>query len=90
MLAVLVAMIFYFGPLCFIFSLFRSVGSYWYRYSYIGSFTIIYFAGYFYSRWGEESDEVVSKNILRAGFGVALALLLLDYADSSFLLNILR
>ena len=84
LLAVLVAMIFYFGPLCFIFSLFRSVGSYWYRYSYIGSFTIIYFAGYFYSRWGEESDEVVSKNILRAGFGVALALLLLDYADSSF------
>lgn len=84
LMAAVVVMLFYFGPLCFIFSLFRPVSSYWYRYSYVGCFVIIYLAGCFYSRWEEYDRDTTSRNIFKAGCGVILALFILDYGVSIF------
>ena len=84
LIVAIVIAIFYFGPLSFVFSLFRPVESYWYRYSYVGSFTIIYLAGCFYSKWKNYRPDDVSKNILKAGIGVMLALLILDYGNSIY------
>ena len=82
--AAAVVLIFYWGPLCFVFSLFRSVGSYWYRYSYVGCFSIIYLAGCFYSRWSEYEESVLARTLLKCGVGISLALLFLDYGNSVY------
>ena len=44
----LVVMLFYWNTFYILFSLFKSVGSYWYRYSYIGIMLILFIAAYFY------------------------------------------
>lgn len=47
-LLLITVLLFYWQPLIFSFSLFKSVGSYWFRYSYTGIFTLIFIAAYFY------------------------------------------
>lgn len=44
----LIVLSFYFQPLVAIFSMLREVESLWYRYSYVGSFALIYLAAVFY------------------------------------------
>ena len=44
----LIVLSFYFQPLVAIFSMLREVESFWYRYSYVGSFALIYLAAIFY------------------------------------------
>lgn len=41
-------LMFYWKPIMVMFSLVKDVSSYWYRYSYIGIFAILFFAAYFY------------------------------------------
>lgn len=41
-------LIFYWIPICTIFSLFKAVGSYWYRYSYVGIMCLVFIASEFY------------------------------------------
>lgn len=57
---------FYWTPLCTIFSLFKSVGSYWYRYSYVGIICLIFIAAEFY----------MSENILFLRWKIAGASLI--------------
>lgn len=47
-LLIITVLLFYWQPLIFTFSLFKSVGSYWFRYSYIGIFALIFIAAFFY------------------------------------------
>lgn len=47
---VVMLLMFYWNPLCMAFSLFKEVGSYWYRYSHVGIFCILFFAAEFSSR----------------------------------------
>lgn len=67
---------FYWKPLYALFSMFKSVDSYWYRYSYIGIFTLIFIAAYFYEKY----FKIKERNILIiSGTAFALVLLVLDY-----------
>ena len=50
-LLVLVVAIFYWQPFFGLFSLFKSATSYWYRYSYIGIFSLIFISAYFLANW---------------------------------------
>ena len=43
-----VILAFYWQPLVALFSMLRTVDVFWYRYSYIGSFTLVYLAAVFY------------------------------------------
>ena len=45
---VVMLLMFYWNPLCMAFSLFKEVGSYWYRYSHVGIFCILFFAAEFF------------------------------------------
>ncbi|MCC4328509.1 YfhO family protein [Limosilactobacillus reuteri] len=42
-----VILLFYFVPLVFIFSIFKEVDSYWYRYSYVGCFVLLFVAQFY-------------------------------------------
>ena len=46
--AVLFVMILYWEPFCTVFSLFKAVSSFWYRYSYLTIFGILFIAAFFY------------------------------------------
>ncbi len=67
---------FYWNPLYVSFSLFKSVGSYWYRFSYLGSFTIIYLAAHFYLT---ATTSEVTKFLPRTALLFAGLLLLCQY-----------
>lgn len=82
LLALITIMIFYFMPLVFLFSLLKSVYSYWYRYSYVGVFILIYFAAFFYSEWQDEENG--EKYIALSCWGIIGFLLFLDYANSKW------
>lgn len=45
---VIVVLMFYWQPLVSVFSMLRTVDTFWYRYSYVGSFALIYLAAVFY------------------------------------------
>ena len=45
---IFILLMFYWNPLFVIFSLIKSASSYWYRYSYLGIFGILFLAAYFY------------------------------------------
>ena len=64
---------FYWQPLVAVFSIFRSVESYWYRYGYIGSFTLVCFAGIFFI----ESDHKKLKSWMPIAVAAAYSLLVL-------------
>lgn len=52
-------LMFYWQPLVFLFSLLKDVSSYWYRYSYLASFLIIYIAGIYFSSPKEHKNYFV-------------------------------
>lgn len=68
-------MMFYWKPACFVFSLFKSVESYWYRYGYTGSFALVVLAAWFYFAYHFDG----SYTLLKAVFLYALLFLVLDY-----------
>lgn len=75
-----VVLLFYWKPLCAVFSLFKPVNSYWYRYSYVGIVSILFLAAYF---WIEVSSEVDRRDIWLTGISSAGMLVLLDYLRPS-------
>lgn len=46
LIAIFIFLLFYWRPFIFLFSILKYVGSYWYRYGYLGSFMIIYLTAY--------------------------------------------
>lgn len=59
----LVVMLFYWNVFYILFSLFKSVGSYWYRYSYVGIILILFMAAYFYiSVMEKEHWKIIIKS----------------------------
>lgn len=60
-----VIMSFFWTPLCTVFSLFKSVGSYWYRYSYIGIITIIFLAYEFF--FSENIRHIWKRVVISVG-----------------------
>ena len=70
---------YYWNPLTSVFSLFKRVDSYWYRYAFTGSFTVIFLAAFFLARAGE--DEKASGLVTRAAAGFALLLGFAQYAN---------
>ena len=75
-----VVLLFYWKPLYIMFSLLKSMDSYWYRYSYVGILSILFFAAYF---WIKEVSEIDRRSIWLAGTSWAGILLLLDYLKPS-------
>ena len=73
-------LMFYWNPLYIIFSLFKDVNSYWYRYSYMGIFIIIFISGIFYFNISTEKKNLYMIPVKSACiFGMTL--LLLDYLN---------
>lgn len=52
----LLFVLFYWGPMYAAFSLLKEVGSYWYRYSHLGIFIIIYLSAYYYMSVDKDSQ----------------------------------
>lgn len=50
-------MLFYFEPFVFAFSIFKEVNSYWYRYSYLGCFVLLFIAQYYVSNVQINNNE---------------------------------
>lgn len=84
-IATMALFMFYYEPLVYIFSLFRLVESYWYRYSYIGNFVIIYFAACFFSEFDIKKQSV--NIVLRSAVGISGVLLLINYIHDGGNLN---
>lgn len=75
-MAFLGLMCYYFEPLTMVFSLFKVVSSYWYRYSHIGIFILLFISASYYIAYDK------SRNIYlpcKSGVAIALLLLALDY-----------
>lgn len=80
-----VLLLFYWRPCSFLFSLLKNVGSYWYRYSYVGIFALLFLAAFFYAKYdvgcgakygaGAGMADTIGKS---AGI-FAAALLILQY-----------
>lgn len=79
-------LLFHFMPFCFVFSLLKAVGSYWYRYSYVGVFVLVYLAAAFYSQW--EPGTVQTKTLLKSGFGFVGIFLVLDLVNRAWKANL--
>lgn len=73
LLVVVSIMIFYWQPFFAAFSLLKHANSYWYRYSYVSIFSLIFLAGMFFSVWkqSEKSWAIVT------GGGIAYAAILI-------------
>lgn len=65
--------LFYWYPCYFLFSLLKSVGSYWYRYSYVGIFLVLYLAAFFF----EKCDQKEAAGALAKAAGLFCAALLI-------------
>ena len=52
-----VDMTFYWSPLFLLFSMMKNATSFWFRFSYIGTFTIVFIAAQFFSVWDKEKDK---------------------------------
>ena len=70
---------FYWNPLTSVFSLFKRVDSYWYRYAFLGSFTVIFLAASFFVRAGD--DEKTPGLLTRAAAAFLLLLGFAQYAN---------
>ncbi len=70
-----VVLLFYWGPARFLFCLLKDVGSYWYRYSFIGSFAIVFLAAFYGAAEGEAA--FAPKRIALCTGGAAAVILLL-------------
>ena len=67
-----VILLFYWQPLIAIFSLMKVVGSYWYRYSYVGIIAVLFIAAQFYKEYLRE-NRIVRKVLVNAvGFSILL------------------
>lgn len=73
-------LIFYWKPLCFVFSLLKNVNSFWYRYSYLGIVVILFFAAYYYFSKEKSNDYMLP---LKTGGIFAVLILILDYVNST-------
>ncbi|MCD7829281.1 MAG: YfhO family protein [Clostridiales bacterium] len=73
-------LIFYWQPLVAIFSLLKSVGSYWYRYSYVTIFLLIFIAADYYSEL--EQEEHAARDLFISALLFSNALLALSLIDS--------
>lgn len=79
LITVFLLLMFYWQPLYTIFSLFKGVGSYWYRYSYLGEFIILFISSNYYLSIKEDSNNNLPI------FGSIIYIFLLG--TSSYLLN---
>lgn len=70
-------LLFYWQPFIALFSLMKTVESYWYRYSYVGIIVILFIAAYFYAECRKEENRL--GRALIAVFGFSAVLLILDY-----------
>lgn len=75
-LAVLGILMYYFVPLYTVFSLFKEVGSYWYRFSHIGIFIILFIAAQYLIVLEHEKNYILP---LKSACGFSAVLLILDY-----------
>ncbi|MBP5418017.1 MAG: YfhO family protein [Clostridiales bacterium] len=66
---------FYFQPLVAIFSMLREVESLWYRYSYVGSFALIYLAALFYLSSDRKKLKIWMPPCIAAVFSVIVLLM---------------
>lgn len=74
--AVLFVMILYWEPFCTVFSLFKAVSSFWYRYSYLTIFGILFIAAFFYLAFLDKESPFV---LIRSSVIFAGLLLLLRH-----------
>ena len=65
-----VVLSFYWQPLVALFSMLREVESLWYRYSYAGSFALIYLAAVFYLECGAEKTKIYIPPIIAVVYSV--------------------
>lgn len=73
-------MCFYWKPLAVTFSLFKQVDSYWYRYSYVAIFLILFLAGCFFEK--SENEEIEMPYLfLKCSIMFTALLLILNYAN---------
>lgn len=70
-------LIYYWEPLYLVFSLFNYAYSYFFRYSFVSIFTIIYIAALFYSNTKNQSH----KAVLTAGISFSVLLLVFEYLN---------
>ena len=77
-------MCYYFVPLYMIFSLFKVVGSYWYRYSHLGIFIIIFIAAQYFIV-AEKKDNFLP---FKSGLVFASLLLILDSVNPVWDMNL--
>lgn len=73
---VVMLLMFYWNPLCMAFSLFKEVGSYWYRYSHVGIFCILFFAAEFFL---SEDLNAVKWRVIIASVIFSAAMLCVNY-----------
>lgn len=71
-----VVMTFYWSPLFLLFSMMKNATSFWFRYSYIGTFTIVFIAGLFFCGWDKEKNKNKKRTLIVAtGLWMALFLI---------------
>lgn len=68
--SLLVVMAFYWQPLVALFSMFRHVEDFWYRYSYAGSFALVYLAAVFYLECDAKKTKLYIPPCIAAAFGI--------------------
>lgn len=83
-MAVFSILIYYWQPLFFLYSLLKDATSYFFRYSYLSIFFLIFLAGFYYSEWDREKD--VDKLVIGA-IVFSISLLVLEFASKSDNLN---
>lgn len=81
-----ILLLFYFNPFFVIFSLLKDASSYWYRYSYVGIFSLIFIACYFYLIYGTNKNK---KCILKSSI-IFVFILLLVNIKSNISLNLVQ
>lgn len=76
LMLLVVAMLLLWNPLCYVFSLLKTANSYWYRYSYVCIFLVVFLAArFFFCHRREDAGAFLAK----AGLGLAGALVVLFY-----------
>lgn len=73
-------LLFYWDPLIVAFSLFKSVESYWYRYSYVAIFLLLFLAACFYEKLNHLKLEMPHL-VLKSAVGFSLLLFVLNYLN---------
>jgi uncharacterized membrane protein YfhO len=71
-----VVLLFYWGPARFLFCLLKDVGSYWYRYSFVGSFAVVFLAAFYFAAEGETA--FAPKRLTVCALGTMAAMLVLN------------